>query len=499
MKVKNIYKKVLAVLAVFVLFIGILFGNVKTITTKAENFTEDGYTPVVHDLNKDETFNEGNFPQINDVDRMHVIQIAENSLGELFIYVYQPNVKNSYVLNNIRLGFPSFGSTTSYHDFDLKLVSQDGVFYKYLVLDLVVGAGDLRFYDLVQVSRLDDTTSNTSTISYKVAQQWQVNRSNDDYLYSMQQLEVVVITNKYVGFIRYEDNSNLFGQPCDSHFVAFSTDFEIEQLVGARVGFVSQTVLHEYNASGFGTEDLGGGVTGIQTNRYTYGVGEADEISLSATNNVIIETGGIYDITYEFDEIESSENFILNNENVDVHFTNCSQEELAQTSWVLRFFESPYTMTGAVNLGYWEKDYTKVADVTILELTYEKDGQTFTVGCVDNKMTGEDVPSGSLDSPVEDAMNDFNAWLEKTKTDIGNFFNELGKGINGFFSSFGGILLLLVLLAIFAPLLPAIVSLFVTIIKAIGNVLLWLFKGIWWVLCFPFKVIIKLFGKKEKK
>ena len=499
MKVKNIYKKVLAVLAVFVLFIGVLFGNVKTITTKADNTSTKVYTNVLEDLEKDETFYVENFHKINDVDRMHIIQIAENSSGELFIYVYQPSVSNSYILDEIRLGFPTVGMTTSYYDFDLELVSNEGVFYKYLVLGFKVGGGSISFYDIVQVSRIENSTSNVSTVSYKVAQQWQVNRSNDDYLYSMQQLEVVVITNKYVGFIRYEDNSNLFGQPCDSHFVAFSTDFEIEQLVGARVGFVSQTVLHEYNASGFGTEDLGGGVTGIQTNRYTYGVEEADEISLSATNKVIIETGGIYDITYEFDEIESSENFILNNENVDVHFTNCSQEELAQTSWVLRFFESPYTMTGAVNLGYWEKDYTKVADVTILELTYEKDGQTFTVGCVDNKMTGEDVPSGSLDSPVEDAMNDFNAWLEKTKTDIGNFFNELGKGINGFFSSFGGILLLLVLLAIFAPLLPAIVSLFVTIIKAIGNVLLWLLKGVWWLLCFPFNVIIKLFGKKEKK
>lgn len=148
---------------------------------------------------------------------------------------------------------------------------------------------------------------------------------------------------------------------------------------------------------------------------------------------------------------------------------------------------------------YFFQEYVDL-DFEIIDLTFKDSNDNLTVLPVVS--TPVDNVGGStppIDTESDDSMAGFNTWLENTKKDIESFFNDIGKGINGFFSSFGGVLLLLVLLAIFAPLLPAIVSLFVTIIKAIGNVLIWLFKGIWWVLCFPFNLIIKLFEKKDKK
>ena len=51
------------------------------------------YSGVLEDLQKDETFNIEDYPAINDDYSIQVIQIAESSDNELFIYVYQPAAK----------------------------------------------------------------------------------------------------------------------------------------------------------------------------------------------------------------------------------------------------------------------------------------------------------------------------------------------------------------------------------------------------------------------
>ena len=49
------------------------------------------YSDVLDDLSKDASFNPDNYPAIADDYSLKVIQIAEGSDGELFVYVYQPS------------------------------------------------------------------------------------------------------------------------------------------------------------------------------------------------------------------------------------------------------------------------------------------------------------------------------------------------------------------------------------------------------------------------
>ena len=62
-----------------------------TLTVSALNISvEDGYTTALEDLSTDENFNPENYPVIEDDYSLQVIQIAESSEKQLFVYVYQP-------------------------------------------------------------------------------------------------------------------------------------------------------------------------------------------------------------------------------------------------------------------------------------------------------------------------------------------------------------------------------------------------------------------------
>ena len=54
-------------------------------------YAESGYSGVLDDLQKDDSFDESHYPAIADDYSLKIIQIAESTDGELFLYVYQPS------------------------------------------------------------------------------------------------------------------------------------------------------------------------------------------------------------------------------------------------------------------------------------------------------------------------------------------------------------------------------------------------------------------------
>ena len=54
-------------------------------------------------------------------------------------------------------------------------------------------------------------------------------------------IETIVVTDKFVGFVRYKDGFKLYVGACDSDFVAFNTDKPIDKLLEADVYYTTQS------------------------------------------------------------------------------------------------------------------------------------------------------------------------------------------------------------------------------------------------------------------
>ena len=89
---KYIATIILLLLAIIVIF-SPLVGGVGTAHASAT--TDNNYTYVLYDLQKDSKFNELDYPEKTDDYSLQVIQIAESVDDELFVYVYQPSGKTA--------------------------------------------------------------------------------------------------------------------------------------------------------------------------------------------------------------------------------------------------------------------------------------------------------------------------------------------------------------------------------------------------------------------
>ena len=214
-----------------------------------------GYTNVMEDLQKDENFDASKYPVVENDYSLQVIQVAESSDKELFLYVYQPsgNIKNfvaSYV--NMAIGEHSIDFKIYY----LTLINSNGVFYKYLVKNVAVSDEVTRSYNITSIFRPFDKTIDESVedengniisnVSYDVSKFFTITDENGQSQISSFDTDVVHITDKYVGFIRYEGPGNWIEKSCDRHFVAFSTDKQIDKLLEADVFYRTQKAHFNY-------------------------------------------------------------------------------------------------------------------------------------------------------------------------------------------------------------------------------------------------------------
>lgn len=430
-KKQKINLNLLIMLIAFITLVMFLLPCVSSIA-KAEN---NKYTTVIQDLFVDSSFKIEDYPTINGDYSLQVIQVAESNEKELFVYVYQPS---SYITDlratsiNISQGI---NENVKYVNYTLEYLSSFETIYKYKVNDLVVKNDALRYYDITSIFRkwssvLDDETGNDNEIdevAYDVSKLFTASTVKGEVSYSCLESETIEITNKYVDHIRYLNGFWLYTDSCDSHYVAFSTNKQIDKLMEADLTYIAE---------------IGSG--SLATGRWTVDKTEKITKTIYADEEVSSDMTGPFGHTYTWNRIESVSEFIEKEDLKDE-----TKKNLENMQWVLRFAETDYTeYNGMFNPHY---EATKVSEVTILRLKFETNGLVYNLGVIDNKQSGDDIPG-----------NNENSW-----------FDNLIKWL---------IRIALIVLA---------VVLVILLFPYIVDLIVYIFKGIWWLITLPFKAFKK--------
>ena len=393
---KKTINRIAWVFAAFILAIVVCFQSMP-FRAFAED-TSNVYTTVMDDLTKDESFNVADYPSKANDYSLQVITIAECENTQLFVYVYQPSAATiELAASSINIS-RTINNKLSFINYKLRLVNTYNVFQKYVVEDFIVNSDDVRYYNISSIFRLWNSTydknlspTNENTInevSFEVAKIFTFEDTNGVTNVSVKDVETIKITDKYVGFVRYESLFNgIMGVTdyYDSHYVAFSTDKKIDKLYQADV---------YYNYQEYHYYKLGGVVT---TNKLTEP--EARYAYLTDTQMGNYSQDNLFWKTeFEWYRISTVEDFIKteNRDNVykcgvlnfheQTKITEEGLQDLEGKQWVLRFTETNYNRvltTDAVKF-----DYAIISNVSILRLLFETDGVVYNLGVVDNKQTG---------------------------------------------------------------------------------------------------------------
>lgn len=407
----------------------------------AESENEKTASGVLEDLSKDVSFNAANYPSNAKDYSLSVMQLAESTDKELFVYVYQPS-GDKVRASSINIS-TTINDEISFFNYPLELLNFEGTLFKYKVMNFEVKKDPVRYYAISSIYRpfdagIGDEKSSNNTINevnYAVNRQYCFGEINGKPYVSCVDIETIVITDKFVGFVRYKDGFKLYVGACDSHFVAFNTDKPIDKLLEADVYYTSQPYSWLF-AIGVGQNET----FGEKKDNYAY---------LKYTDKVEHTGDGFFAGTYKWDRIQTVDDFINgeNRENVyhgavlDVKvsskLTDEALNELKGKKWVLRFVETNYTLSSGAN-GSTSTKSTLIGNVTILRLKFETDGITYNLGVIDNKQTGSTEPSNSTDIKVEP--------------------NATGKGIIY-------LILFVLLLVLLAPLLPYVLNVIIFIVS----------------------------------
>lgn len=450
-------KRLAVMLLAFVLGISAVITAAQvTVIAKAKSTIT--YTNVLEDLQRDSSFSKENYPEKETDYSLQIIQLAESSDKELFVYVYQPSGQlKGLVASSINIS-TTINDAVSYHNYKLELLNADGVFFKYKVSDFVVKDDAVRYYAITSVYRkwdktIDPATGNDNTVTevnYNVSKQYAFGTINGKPYVNCVDIDTIVVTDKFVGFVRYENGFTLYNSACDSHFVAFNTDKPIDKLLEADVYYTTQS--YNWNWTAFVGE------------KETFGTKQDNYSYLKYTDKVEHTGEGWFAGTYKWDRIQTVDDFISgeNRENifhgavldvkVSTKLTESALNELKGKKWVLRFTETAYSFTpDYTGTGSQYSSSTVVGDVTILRLKFETDGITYNLGVIDNKQTGGKDPSNS--------------------TDIDVSLNDTGKKL-------AALIMLILAIVLLAPVLPYILKAVVWIVMLPINGIAALIKAI---------------------
>ncbi len=379
------------------------------------NAESNRVTSVIEDLQSDPNFSVEDYPSITPTKpedyKMQVIQIAETSAKELFIYVYQPTaITRELKATSINIS-QSIGENFAPKNYDLSFLNSRGVFQKYVVEDFYVKNDALRYYQIISIFRafnenLDEKPDGEQTISersYEVNQLWKTCTVNGEVTYTYEIKETIEVVDKFVGFVRYgvgeENYHNAFTTDygLDRHFVAFSTDKKIDELMEADVEYQTQAVSLRWLAGGY-----------LQSSNYSKPEKYTSYLTIDDNKKISVDVRtGLFtkrNFTYEWKNIQTVEEF-KNSVNMTKMYkgaifntsvqTKINDEELKQLDnkqWVLTFDDTIYDNGTTGSLGVYPENYTAVSNVTILRLKFVSEGEPYNLGVVDNKQTGSGKP-----------------------------------------------------------------------------------------------------------
>ena len=476
MKTKRKLKRFLWLITVAFIVLFSCFESMFSVPVKADDTANSNkYTPVMEDLLKDENFDRNAYPAVADDYSLKIIQIAESSDKELFIYVYQP----SHDTKDLTATAVNMSTVVSpYNIYNLTLVSTYGVFDKYKVEDLTVLDDPVRYYSIASIFRVFDETiddyRNVNTVgedeqkAFSVAQRWVVYKQDGVTTYDMVRNEVVTITNKIVGHIEYPEGFKLYTDCCHSHFVAFTADRNIEKLIAARVYYGTREKTWQYTMWNGETTTYDPALEYVATPHTVY---------ITYTDTAQNDGDGFLGKKYTWNRIEKTSDFLANEDTEHLNINSGTIADLESMQWILRFVETDYTSTSS---GYVTTNYsTVVSDVSILQLTFETDGKVYDLGVVDNMTTGSEDPVGVADTKLDIILDNIGDMFK----DFWDQFVEIIKWV--FIVILGAVILFTC-----APWL----------LVFLGKLCGWILKGALWIIKLPFKGLAwigKLFKKKK--
>ena len=444
--------------------LALMFLPISTLSKNDYVFADSTYTTVLEDLSKDSAFSMDDYPTIEEDYSLQVIQVAESKDRELFVYVYQPS--GTLRASSINISTKT-GNELEYINYTLVLLNSSGILFKYKVRDFIVSTNAIRYYDISSVyrpfnSNIDTQPDNNNIITevaYPVSKLYVVNENEGNPVTSCYVTDTVVVTDKFVGFCRY--NSGYVGSPgmglsfvkpgYDSHFVAFKTDYNIDKLYEADVYYTTQTYQYIKSKSGSIV---------ISENEY-YGDIIDNYAYLKYTDCVDLYVAhGFKGHSYSFERIQTVNEFFeteqtenifcvgLFNVNTKTVITDEAKSELNNMQYVLRFVETEFKDQNTTYT--YTKEWTTVGSVTILRLKFETDGAVYSIGVIDNKTTEAPDP---VNKTITEITSNIPDWLKPILYAI----------------------LVVILIGIAIPFLPYI-------IHGLGVVLKYLFLAIWYVL-----------------
>lgn len=418
------------------------------------------YTSALTDLQKDASFNAADYPSIANDYTIQVIQIAESTRGELFVYTYQP-CQEATRITATKINMSLSDSPDDTKLYALTLINSEGVFCKYVVDLFAASTASPRYYNITSIYRnriegIDKESGTDNTINgvaFAVGKCYKVTTENGKVTYECKAEDVVQIINPYAGFLEYFDGYEFCGwKHCHGHFVAFSTDKQIDYLMEADVSYVAERWYKSYSMTSGSQKWCEETISDI--------------VKIEGTETGGNE-GGFLAKRYEWKRIQTVADFIAQED-----LTDDMKSNLSGAQWVLRFLETEYveSSTGVASSDTW----TELNSVSVLRLKFITNGRVYNLGAVSNEVTGGDKPGNNN----TDEMLGLWDWLTQ-ETGVPQWFWKT------LFSVVVIAVVLLVLSLIFPP---------------FAQIMLVVLKGIWWVICAPFKGIAALVQKiKDKK
>lgn len=388
MKRKQLLEKYIYIILVFLMFAVMLIVGLGIRPT----FAHADVSKVLNDLKRDPNFKESAYPSKSNDYSVEVIQIAESESGNLYLYTYQPSQATlSFTATKINMSLSQTTDGTKLYT--LTFLNSSGVFCKYLVNDLKVKQGAIRYYNITSiyrkwessVDRVGNENDNKKIEKcFSVAKLFTAESNASGIKYSCIVVDVVEIINPFVDFLSYGESSGwdlIFDVTnwTDIHYIAFSTDKKIDTLKKGDVTYTTQP--YHY--------------TGLDKKGYTYGEkSELQYITLTGDGKIGID--GHKEYTWK--NIYKTSEFIKT-----TNLTGSAKTAVEKSEFVLVFLKTSFKEQSKYSFmqgHYKEADGTKVSDVAILRLEFETNGVCYNLGALmdiqESDETSGNKPSDSI-------------------------------------------------------------------------------------------------------
>lgn len=408
---------------------------------------------VIDDLSRDKNFNILNYPENIYDCSMNVIHLAESESGALYLYVYQPTgLKRILSAKSISLctkDYEKYSITNnSVNDnsplfivYDLELVDYEKTLFKYKVVDYNYKK-DLNFqtngefdktltrnYEISTIWRpfIDgvDTALDSEAIhtikGLEVGKMFSIKTLSDgSNSVSVKVVEVISITDKFVGSMRLKGGWLFSSLDKDVYFVSFSTDKEVDELLEADV-YYYYTSYKQY------------GYYGAEKQVQAKGSKIAE---LNIFDTCEWEGSGWSTPDYKYNRIYSIDGFnAFLKDNESAVLRSNLPDSMKTHEWVLCFAEFDYEL---MNSGTGHEKWTELKNVAILRLKFKTNGAVFNLGVVDDMSSPDSIPDIVID-------------------------NSKGCKIN--WRLILSMIALIILLILLAPVLPFILNFLLTLIS----------------------------------